>query len=113
MYSQGFTEDSGNARANIPNASKERNLRDNFRHPRVLLKRIPGMQGFWKVASSNRLKIDLQDAYFHVLIENKVYKFRVLPFGLNTAPQVFTSLGNTVAAYMYLHRQDICNPISQ
>ena len=60
-------------------------------------------------------KIDLQDAYFHLLIhpdsrkylrfafENKVYQFRVLPFGLNTAPQVFTHLGHTVAAY--LHRQ--------
>ena len=43
-------------------------------------------------------KIDLKDAYFHVPIhpssrkylrfafENKVYQFRVLPFGLNTAP---------------------------
>ena len=62
-------------------------------------------------------KIDLQDAYFHVLIhpdcrkylrfafENKVYQFRVLPFGLNTAPQVFTCLGHTVAAH--LHRQGI------
>ena len=50
-------------------------------------------------------KIDLQDAYFHVPIhpsirkylrfafENKVYQFRVLPFGLNTAPQIFTRLG--------------------
>ena len=50
-------------------------------------------------------KIDLQDAYFHVPIhpssrkylrfafENKVYQFRVLPFGLNTAPQNFTCLG--------------------
>ena len=62
-------------------------------------------------------KIDLQDAYFHVLIhpgfrkylcyafENKVYQFRVLPFGLNTVPQVFTRLVHTVAAY--LHCQDI------
>ena len=45
-------------------------------------------------------KIDLQDAYFHVLIhphsrkylpfafENKVYQLRVLHFSLNTAPQV-------------------------
>ena len=31
-YSQGLTEDSGNARANIPNASKERSLRDISRH---------------------------------------------------------------------------------
>ena len=62
-------------------------------------------------------KIDLQDAYFHVLIhpdsrkylrfafENKVYQFRVLPFCLNTAPQVFTCLGHTVAAY--IHHQGI------
>ena len=63
------------------------------------------------------LKIDLQDAYFHVPIhprsrkylrlalENKVYQFRALPFGLNTAPQVFTHLGHTVAGY--LHRLGI------
>ena len=62
-------------------------------------------------------KIDLQDAYFHVPIhpssrkylrfafENKVYQFRVLPFGLNTAPQVFTRLGHMVTAY--LHRQGV------
>ena len=65
-------------------------------------------------------KIDLQDAYFHELIypghrkymylhfafENKVYQFRVLPFGLNTAPQVFTRLGHTSGS-LYLHRQGI------
>ena len=62
-------------------------------------------------------KIDLQDAYFHVPIhpssrkylrfafENRVYQFEVLPFGLNTAPQVFTRLGHTVTAY--LHRQGV------
>ena len=62
-------------------------------------------------------KIDLQDAYFHVPIhpssrkylrftfENRVYQFRVLPFGLNTAPQIFTRLGHTVTAY--LHRRGI------
>ena len=62
-------------------------------------------------------KIDLQDAYFHVPIhpssrkylrfalENRVYQFRVLPFGLNTAPQVFTRLGHTVTAY--LHHQGV------
>ena len=65
----------------------------------------------------NAFKIDLQDAYFHVPIhpssrkylrfafENKVYQFQVLPFGLNTAPQVFTSLGHKVTGY--LHRQGI------
>ena len=57
-------------------------------------------------------KIDLQDAYFHVLIlpgsrkylrfafKNKVYQFRVLPFGLNTG---FYSFG----AHGYLHRLGI------
>ena len=62
-------------------------------------------------------KIDLQDAYFHIPIhpssrkylrfafENRVYQFRVLPFGLNTAPQIFTRLGHTVTAY--LHRRGI------
>ena len=37
--------------------------------------------------------------------ENKVYQFQVLPFGLNTAPQVFTRLGHTVTGY--LHHQGI------
>ena len=62
-------------------------------------------------------KIDLQDVYFHVPIhpssrkylrfalENKMYQFWVLPFSLNTAPQVFTRLGHTVTGY--LHRQGI------
>ena len=45
--------------------------------------------------------------YPRFAFENKVYQFRVpvLPFGLNIAPQVFTRLGHTVAAYF--HRQGI------
>ena len=43
--------------------------------------------------------------YLGFAFENKVYQFRVLPFGLNTAPQVFTRLGHTVTGY--LHRQGI------
>ena len=54
--SQEFTEDSGNARANIPNASKECNLNDISRHSRVLFECIPGTQGCWRVASGNRLE---------------------------------------------------------
>ena len=54
--SRRVTEDSGNARANFPNPSEERNLRNISRHSRVLLKRIPGMQGVWRVASIYRLK---------------------------------------------------------
>ena len=58
-------------------------------------------------------KIDLQDVpihpssrkYLRFAFENRVYQFRVLPFGLNTAPQVFTRLGHTVTAY--LHRQGV------
>ena len=52
----GVIEDPGNARADFPNASEERNLRYISRHSRVLFKRIPGMQGIWRVASSYRLK---------------------------------------------------------
>ena len=139
----GDIEDPGNARADFPNASEERNLRNISRHFRILFERIHGTQGIWRVASSYRLKttkpphrrsslshahhklsaeycrkkgdymlkIDLQDAYFHVLIhphsrkylcfafENKVYQFRVLNFSLNTAPQVFICLRHRVAAY--------------
>ena len=59
-------------------------------------------------------KIYLQDVYFHVLIhpdsrmylhfafKNKVYQFQVIPFGLNTAPHLFTPIGHTVAAYLHL-----------
>ena len=49
-------EDPGNVRAEFPNASEERNLRNISRHSRVLCKRIRGMQGIWMVASSYRLK---------------------------------------------------------
>lgn len=56
--------------------------------------------------------IDLQDAYFCVPIHNehkkylrfmwksKIYEFQVLPFGLNTAPYVFTKLMKPVAQYL-------------
>ena len=49
----------------------------------------------------------IQTAGITNAFKNKVYQFRVLPFSLNTAPQVFTCpyLGRTVAAY--LHRQGI------
>ncbi len=60
--------------------------------------------GDWAVS------IDLQDAYLHVPIrrssrkflrfvsEGKCYQFMVLPFGLSTAPRVFTILMEAVAA---------------
>ena len=58
-------------------------------------------------------KLDLEDAYFHVPIhpssrkylrfihENKIYQFRALPFGLNTAPLIFTRLVHTLTAYLH------------
>ena len=57
-------------------------------------------------------KTDMQDAYFHVPIhpsgrkylrfafENKIYQFRVLPFDVNTAPQIFNRLGISVIPYL-------------
>ena len=53
---QGDIEDPGNARADFPNASEERNLRNISRHSRVLFECIHGTQGIWRVASSYRLK---------------------------------------------------------
>ena len=142
--SQGSTEDPGNVRANILDASKEYAITDippdapGFYSNIFLVRKASG--GWRPVIDLKQLnahsdaphfhnhtissvlnsvkradyafKIDLQDAYFHVLIhpdsrkylglafENKVYQFRVLPSGLNTAPQVFTRLGHTVAAYL-------------
>ena len=141
--STGSKRSFGHAGTNHPYAPKERDNGSASRLTRVLLERIPGKKGFRRVPSSHRskesgthfrmfttssvlssvekgdyaFKIDLQDAYFHVLIhpssrkylrfafENRVYQFQVLPFGLNTAPQVFTRLGHTVTAY--LHRQGV------
>ena len=53
----GDIEDAGNARADFPYASEERNLRNISRHSRVLFERIPGTQGIWRVVSSYRLKV--------------------------------------------------------
>ena len=60
------------------------------------------------------LSIDLQDAYFHVPVHpasrkflrfvfaGVVYQFRALPFGLSTAPQVFTRVFAQVAKWLHL-----------
>jgi len=61
--------------------------------------------------------LDLKDAYFHVPIFpshrkflrfaflNRVYQFRVLSFGLNTAPRVFTKVLAPVIGF--LHSQGV------
>ncbi len=64
--------------------------------------------GDWAVS------IDLKDAYFHVAVHrsfqkylrfalsrDEVYQFRVLPFGLSTAPREFTLLTREVAQYLH------------
>ena len=68
-------------------------------------------QGDWTTS------IDLKDAYFHIpvakrsrkylrfVVNGKAYQFRALPFGLASAPLVFTRVMNEVAAYA--HRQGV------
>ena len=53
---QGPEEFLGHAGTNHPHASKERDNRGASEFPRVLLKRIPGMKSFRRVASSYRSK---------------------------------------------------------
>jgi ribonuclease HI len=59
--------------------------------------------------------IDLKDAYFHVPMHPRhykflrfafrgmVYQFKVLPFGLSTAPRVFTKVLAPVVGYLHQH----------
>ena len=62
----------------------------------------------WRLCLKNRLGEHVHihpDSQKYLLVAmNKVCQL-VLPFGLNTAPQVFTRLGHTVAGY--LHCQEI------
>lgn len=71
--------------------------------------RLSIQPGDWAVS------LDLSDAYFHVPIhpssrkylrfcaDNQVFQFRALPFGLATAPRVFTKLMGAVAAHLRLN----------
>ena len=66
-------------------------------------------QGEWAVS------IDLKDAYFHVPIhpgswkflrfamEGQTYQFVALPFGISTAPQVFTRVFGAIGAFLRRH----------
>ena len=58
----GDIEDPGNARADFPNASEERNLRNISRHSRVLFERILGTQGIWR----GHPVIDLKQLNHHI-----------------------------------------------
>ena len=72
--SRRVTEDSGNARANFPNALEERNLRNISRHSSVLLERIPDTQGVWRVAPSYRLKTT-EPPHRHSSLSHAHHKF--------------------------------------
>ena len=80
MISRGITEDSGNPRANFPNASKERNLRNISRHSRVLFKCIPGTQVLWRVAPSYRLD-PLRTDRAARQVDKYVLNSRIVPSG--------------------------------
>ena len=68
--------------------------------------KMPTLKHVWQLIQQGdfAFSIDLQDAYLHVLIvkhhchflhfawHNVPYQWKVLPFGLATAPRVFTSL---------------------
>jgi len=61
------------------------------------------------------VSLDLEDAFFHVPIHpnyrkylrfsfrGQVYQFRAMPFGLATAPRVFTKLMAAVGAHLRIH----------
>ena len=62
------------------------------------------------------IKIDLQDAYFHIpifvahrkflrfIFQGTHYQFRALPFGLAVAPRAFTKVMATLGAYLRNHQ---------
>ena len=54
---------------------KKPKLRDTFVYSRVLFKRIPGTQGFWMVASSNRLKVVRNVQLFNWTLFCHIYLF--------------------------------------
>ena len=66
---------------------------------------MPSIRHFWQLIQSGyyTLSVDLQDAYLHIPIKhhdcflqfvwpNTQYQWKVLPFGLATAPRVFTAI---------------------
>ena len=71
--SPGAPEDQGNARANIPDASKECDNRGTSGYSRILFKHIPGMQSIRRVASSNRFKTT-EHSHLHTSLSHAHYK---------------------------------------
>lgn len=70
------------------------------------------------VASSIRrndfaVSLDLSDAYFHVnvapshmrflyfMFEGKIFQFKAMPFGLSSAPRLFTKFIHAISGYCH------------
>lgn len=63
-------------------------------------------------AGDYMVSLELQDAYFHIpihrnhkkflrfAVQRRHYQFRVLPFGLKSAPRIFTKCLSPVATYL-------------
>ena len=82
------------------------NLKHFNRYMHIPSFKIPTLKNVWQLFQQGdyAFSIDLQDAYLHVPIvkhhcrflrfvwHNVPYQWKVLPFGLTTAPRVFTSL---------------------
>jgi hypothetical protein len=78
--------------------------------------KMESLQSIWGalLPGNYTISIDLQDAYFHVPIHKEhrkylriyhngvVYQFRALPFGLSTAPWLFTRIMVTVKEFVHL-----------
>jgi len=74
----------------------------------ILARTLP--QGHWAAS------LDLKDAYFHIPIrraaqkylrfayQGTVYQFLALPFGISTAPYVFTRVASQLARFLQPHR---------
>ena len=76
---------------------------------------MPTIRHFWKLIqhSDYAFSIDLQDAYLHIPIvkhhchflqfvwHNVPYQWKALPFGLATAPWVFTALTKPILVLCY------------
>jgi len=77
---------------------------------------MENIQSIWAslLPGNYTFSVDLQDAYFHVPVHpdsrkylrfafaDKVYQFRALPFGLSTAPWVFTRVVSEVKLLAHL-----------
>lgn len=82
---------------------------DKFKMTTPQSTRLALSQGDWAIS------LDLKDAYFHIpihpgfwkylrfAVEGMTYAFVALPFGIATAPQVFTRVFGVIGAFLHQH----------